>query len=350
MSEKLPQNQSNEEVDLGQLFNAIGKLFEKLFSFVSRLFRELFSVIIYALKPLVNNFKLITIVLMIAAVLGFVSEKFKKPVYFSDMLVKPYFDSKYQLANNVNYFNALIGSKNLERLSTIFEIDVESAEKLIGFEIEIGPETQNDLLKEYDDYVKSIDSTLAVDVTYEEFIDNRDILAGNIFSIKAKSSSNDIFPSLEKGFIKTFENNYSKKLKRITDSTRLVRKGNYEKELRRIDSLQKMYIGILKNESEEGKISIGPSSLFPLTKEKTTTKEYELFKEELLIRKALGNLEELIIEESSYYDILSSFEDVGSRETSLYDKHSIIFPFLALIIMASVFIFMKVFKFIKNYE
>ena len=205
MSDNLPNKPQDEEVDLGQLFNAIGNLFERLFSFIGKVIKGLFSAIIFALKPLVNNFKLVAIVIMVAALIGFTIEKFKEPVYVSDMLVRPYYDSKYQLSNNVDYFNALISSENYRELSNIFEIDsLTTAKELIGFEIEIGPETQNDLIKEYDDYLKSLDSTLAIEVTYEDFIENRDILSGSIFSIQAKATSNDIFPSLEKGFIKTF--------------------------------------------------------------------------------------------------------------------------------------------------
>ena len=40
MSENLPKNSQNEEVDLGQLFNAIGRLFEKIFSFIGRIFKS----------------------------------------------------------------------------------------------------------------------------------------------------------------------------------------------------------------------------------------------------------------------------------------------------------------------
>ncbi|WP_299114871.1 DUF1097 domain-containing protein [uncultured Winogradskyella sp.] len=351
MSDKLPQEPQSEEVDLGQLFNAIGKLFEKLFNFISKVLKGLFSALIFALKPFVNNFKWVAIVLMLAALLGYISEKLSKPVYTSDMLVRPYYDSKYQLANNIDYFNALIASENHQELAEIFNIDSDSsASQMLGFEIEIGPETPNDLLQQYDAYIKSIDSTLAVDLTYEDFIENRDVLAGNVFSIKAKATRNDIFPSLENGFIKTFENEYSRKVKRRMDSTRLVKKDNYLAELKRVESLQEIYIDIKKNESEKGEASIGVGGLIPITIEKTTTKEYELFQEELKIRKALRAIEEEEIEQGDFFDILSGFEEVGSKETDLFNKHSLLFPAISLLIMILAYALFKVFKFIKEYE
>lgn len=351
MSEKLPQDSQNEEVDLGQLFNAIGKLFEKLFSFIGNVLKGIFSAIIFSLKPIVNNFKLVAIILMASALIGFVVEKLMAPIYISNMLVKPYYDSKYQLANNVDYFNALIGSENYKELSNIFEIDSSTtAKELIGFEIEIGPETQNDLLKEYDDYLKSLDSTLAVEITYEDFIENRDILAGSIFSIKAKATDNGVFTSLEKGFIKTFENEYSIKFKAREDSIRKVKKLNYLQELARIEKLQNTYLEIKTNESNKGEFKFGTDGLIPLIQEKTETKEFELFQEELKIRNALRVLDEEALEGSDYYDILSGFEEVGTLELSVFERYSLVFPAIGFLIMALVYFTFKAFKFIKEYE
>lgn len=351
MGDNLPEKDKTEEVDLGQLFNAIGRLFEKLFLFIGKIGKGLFVTLILALKPLVNNFKLVAIILMVAALVGFGIEKLKGPIYVSDMLVRPYYDSKYQLANNVDYFNALISSENYSELSNIFEIDsTTTAKQLLGFEIEIGPETQNDLVKEYDEYIKSLDSTIAVDLTYEDFIENRDILAGNIFSVKAKATNNEIFPSLEQGFIKTFKNEYSIKLKARTDSIRNVQRLTYLQELKRVEDLQKTYLEIKQNESTKDEAKLGVGGIMPLIQEKTETKEYELFQEELKIRNALRALETSELEEREYYDILSSFEEVGTLEKDFFQRFSVVFPALAMIIMAAVYLLFNTFKYIKNYE
>lgn len=350
MSDNKSQPSQNEEVDLGQLFNAIGRMFDRFFKFLGNIFKGLFSVIIYALKPVVNNIKIISIVVMAAVIVGFIADYFKSPVYYSDMLVRPYFDSKYQLANNIDYYNALIESSNYGELASVFDIDAIEAKELLSFEIEIGPETQNDLLREYDEYIRSIDSTLANDVTYDDYISNRDILAGTIFSIKAKSTKHDIFKSLESGFVETLENDYSRKLKRKRDSSLLVRVKGYQEEIHRIDSLQGIYLNIMKSESEDNKISISSSSLFPLMQERTKTREYDLFQEELAIREKARKLEETLIEESDYFDILSGFEEVGTKESELIDKYTIVFPILSVIVMALVLILSNLYKFIKEYE
>jgi hypothetical protein len=42
MSTNTPNNAENEEVDLGQLFNAIGKLFSRLFEFIGNIIKGIF--------------------------------------------------------------------------------------------------------------------------------------------------------------------------------------------------------------------------------------------------------------------------------------------------------------------
>ena len=61
MSKEVPQGSQNEEVDLGQLFNMIGKLFDKFFNFVGSIFKAFYSVFIYALKAIITNFKIIAV-------------------------------------------------------------------------------------------------------------------------------------------------------------------------------------------------------------------------------------------------------------------------------------------------
>ncbi|WP_115460767.1 GumC domain-containing protein [Winogradskyella aurantiaca] len=349
MSDNKPSNSENEEVDLGQLFNAIGKLFDNFFLFLGKILKGLFEVVIYALKPIVNNFKLITIVVLASAIIGYVFQKLETPTYESDMLVRPYFESKYQLANNVNYFNALIKERNIAELSAIFEIDSVEAMNLIGFEMAIGPETANDLLVEYDRYIKSIDSALASGVTYDDFIDNRDILNANIFSITARATVNDVFVGLEKGFAKTFENEYSKRLKEKRDDTINLRKVSLEKQLEEIKNLQDVYVKVIEKESEKPEVSIGTEGMFPLQQTKRETKEFDLLQNELQIRRTINKLDEQLVKTDSYFDILAGFEEVGARSSNIRTNKTFVYPAIVFAILVFSFVFVKCFVFIKNY-
>ncbi|MDT0558044.1 hypothetical protein RM697_05275 [Ichthyenterobacterium sp. W332] len=350
MSDKLPETNNAEEVDLGQLFNAIGRLFEKLARLISSFLKWGFKTAIICLKPIVENIKLISSVIIIAAVAGFVLEKLLTPTYFSQMLVQPHFQSKYKLADNVDYFNALIKAQNIKEISQIFEIDSLDAASLIEFEMKIGPETPNDVLVEYNDYVNSLDSVLASTVDYDEYVENRDILGGSVFSIQAKANKKDIFTKLETGFEKTFENPYSLKLKKIRDSTIVIQKQSYNKELRRLDSLQKIYLDVIQNESKNDNSASLGSAMFPMQLERIPTREYDLFQKELEIRQDLRELDEELIAESVFYDILAGFEEVGSKYSSFFTNYKILLPALSFLLLALFYIVDKSFRYIKSYE
>jgi len=352
MSEKLPQQPQNEEVDLGQLFNAIGKIFEKLFNFIASIFKAILSAFVYVVKPLVENFKLVSIVLILIAILGYVYENFKEPVYYSDMVVKPHFDSKYQLSNNIDYFNSLVGSKNVVELSNIFEIDTLKAKELVSFKLEAGPETQTDLFTEYDEYVMSVDTSVVDELSYKEFIDNRDrdLLSRSLFSVTVKSYKRDVFSDLEAGFKKTFVNDHSKQKKKVRDTMAFIERETFLSELASLERIQKTYLEVLKSESEKSKLSLATGSGLPLQEEKTETKEYELFLKEQEIRRALNLLNITVAEENTYFEILSDFDKMGHRDKSLTRRYSILFPTLALFLFILGFLLVKAFNFIKNHD
>jgi len=358
MSDKLPvesnnkpiQATNNEEIDLGQLFNAIGRMFEKFFNFIANIFKGLFKLVILALKPFVENIKLISSVIVIAAIIGFFLEKSKAPVYYSEMLVQPHFESKYKLSNNINYFNNLISTQKINQLSKIFEIDSAQAVSLINFELTAGLQTENTILLEYNNYIKTIDTSLTSVVSFDDYVKNRDLLSGGIFTVKARSTDNNIFPRLEKGFAKTFENPYSKKLKKIRDSTIQIRKESYNKELERLDTLQRIYLELKKSEAESGAFKLGSGSAFPMQLERTETKEYNLFQEEIKVRRAIRALDQELIEDSVFYDIIAGFEEEGSLDTGLLKSRMVFLPLAALGLMIISFLFYNIFIFIKNYE
>jgi len=350
MSEKLPRQNDSEEIDLGQFFSAIGNLFQRLFNFIGSIFKGIFSAIIYTIKPLVVHFKVVVVVLTVTVILGYIYEKTNDPVYYSEMLVKPYFDSKYQLSSNINYFNALISSKNVKELSSIFEIDTLSAKELIGFDLEAGPETQNDLFIEYDEYIKSIDTSLVDELTYKDYIDKRDFMSGKVFAIKAKSNDISIFPRLQEGFRKTFENEFSKHQKRVRDTMAYIDRLSLTTELSRLDSIQKTYLAAIREESKNRNLVFGSGSMLPLQEEKRATKEYELFLREQGIRYKLNELNRTIAEENTFFDILAPFDKLGKKDKSFEYRYRLLFPAIALVLFILWFLALKAFKYIKDYE
>ncbi|MBT8376942.1 MAG: hypothetical protein KJO22_08750, partial [Bacteroidia bacterium] len=70
---------------------------------------------------------------------------------------------------------------------------------------------------------------------------------------------------------------------------------------------------------------------------------------ELKVRQAIIELDRELIEESVYYDVLSGFEEVGNEDKDFKNRYFLILPTLVFVVMALVFIFYKMFNFIKEY-
>ncbi len=354
MNENSPQsNKQNdsEEVDLGQLFNAIGNIFNRFINFISSIFKEIFSVLIYTLKAVVINIKIIVIVMILAGILGYILERSKPDVYSSSMLIRPYFDSKYQFVNNIGYYNALLVNENYEDISNIFEIPKEDASVLLGFEIEPGPETETDKLVQYSNFINSLDSINSNVLSYDDFIENRSIYSGELFQISAFSSERDVFSKLEQGITNSFTNSYSEKRMLKRDSLITIQKNNLIVQLAQVDSLQNIYINVLESESnaKAPEFTIGGEG-FSLGKDKSNTREYELLEKEISLRNQLRELQEKKVDEDVFYDVISSFQKIGKKTIKWNQRYSLLFPIIAFVLLCIIYLTRKTVLYVNNYE
>jgi hypothetical protein len=351
MSKNLPEQNTSEEVDLGQLFNLIGNAFQKLYNFIASIIRAVFSVIIYTLKAFIVNIRIIIIVMVLAGVLGYVLDKVKPDSYSSTMLVKPYFDSKYQLITNINYFNALIENENFETLSSLFDLSEEDVKDIGSFEISPGPETENQRILQFENFIKDIDSIRAQNIDYDDFVENRSIYSSDFFEISVTASKKDIFPKLEEGLDNSFTNIYSLKKMKKRDSLISIQKQNIIEQIAQVDSLQKIYIRVLEDESQSKatEFNIGGEG-FSLSSDKTKTREYDLLNTEMELRNELKQLQEKKIEEDVFFDVISSFQEVGNKSTEWYERYTLVFPLLAFVILCFVYLTRRTVTYVKNYE
>lgn len=350
MSQEVPQGSQNEEVDLGQLFNMIGRLFDRVYNFFKSIFKSVLSALVYAVKAIIDNYIIIFGSMIIAAAIGYGLEKTQKDVYLSKMLVKPYFDSKFQLVANIDYYNALIGEKDNKQLMSIFDIDEESAKQIREFEIHPGPENENDQIKQYDEFLRSIDSLRAQEVSFESFIENRSIYSGDVFEISVKSHKKDIFRSLEEGLNSTFSNAYSAKKMKKRDSILKIEKNRIIASLKEVDSLKKVYIDIKREESQSDRKSFSTQDGFTYIEQRTETKEYELIEKQIKLQEELSALEAQKVEEDEFFDTLSSFPEVGSKYVDIRERYSIIFPILIFVLLSFLYLSKKLIQYVKSYE
>lgn len=340
-----------EEIDLGHLFNAIGRFFKTIYSFFENLFNFLFIKVIIGLKAIIDNFKLISVVFLASMLLGVVAEKINPQTYYSNILLKPYFDTKYQLVSNISYYNALISDNNYDVLSELFDLTEEEAKSLVNFEIQPGPETENEKMRQYDEFIKSIDSLRAQDVSYEDFVENRNIYNGELFLVEVNSTQKDVFENLESGFYSTFENEYSKMRMKKRDLSIELKKNALEQSIRRIDTLKEFYLNLKKLEIESNANSVSISEAFlPVQKEKIETKEFELLNTERFLRDSIVKLDELKAVENVYFDVVSDFQVIGTKSDEISKKYSLLFPLMSMLLLIMAYLTFHLVKYVREYK
>ncbi|MBT8253229.1 MAG: hypothetical protein HKN00_08300 [Flavobacteriaceae bacterium] len=348
--EPIQNNQFSDETDVLALLKYFERGINKIFNFFASILKFFYSAFIYTLKAVLLNLKIIALVIVLSSIAGYALESFTPKKYEATMLVRTYFDSQYQLATNIDYYNALLSDKDFDALQSIFNIEEQLLEDILEFKIESGPETENERFLRYDNFIRKIDSVRAQDISFDDYIEGSEILERNFFKISVISKSKDIFPNLHEGIDKSFRNLYSIRKMEKRDSLIAVQKINLREAIAEIDSLQIVYINVLEEESAATKASINLGQGFPLTQEKSETKEFQLLNKEIELRERLRKLDEQMIEENVYFDVISSFQDVGNEYQEWSNRFMIIFPILGFLLLCFFYLFKKLTTYVKNYE
>jgi len=352
MSDNLQKNDNSQEVDLQVVFNQFGKVLNKAYNIFVLILKTLFSGLIYTLKPFVNNIVILLIIVAIAAGIGFAIDKTKTPIYESQMIVKPYFNSEYSLVNNIDMYNALLSDQDYDKIQDIFEISDNEAKSILSFSVEAGPETENHRLFKYNEFIKSFDSVNAARLSYEDFIENRSVYNGDVFEIEVLSTKKTIFKSLERGLKTAFYNENSLKSLKKRDSLVGINVLRIKNSLKEVDSLKKVYIEVMQEESKTDNTSSGVISKdgVSLVQERIATREYDLLEKQMSLQQELSRYESQKVQQDELFDTVSNFQEIGTKHKDFFKNYTLVFPILSFLLLILGYIFIKVFKFIKEYE
>lgn len=350
MSENNKPTPQNEEIDLTFFIDTIKNVFQKVISLLQSVFKGLLSVLMGFAKILLSNWLIIVGIIVFGFIGGKILEKNTPSIYVSKTLVRPHFDSKYQLINNIGYFNALLKSKDFDRLSDIFKVKEDSVKEILEFGIISGPESENDRILQYDMFLKSIDSVRAQSITFEDFINNRGTHDGDIFEISIESKKKDIYKYLQDGLYNSIVNEYSINIRDKRDSVVAIERRNLIKSLAEVKKMQEFYIKMLEEnqEKKQNAIKIGPGLTFSTDDNKT--REYDLLNKEVEIRDEIRKLDIEVVENNDFFDVISDFQEIGKPFRPWKQRYSLIFPVLGLSMLLLVFIFLNTIRFIKDYE
>ena len=348
------QHDSSEEVDLGQLFKAIGNLFNRFLAFISGIFKSLFLAFIWLVFFVKKHFVKLVISGIIGVTFAIITEKFSEPIYKSSIVIKQNYKTGENLYSILERFNGLISEQDSIVLAADLGISSSDANTIREFSMESILD-ENQKLTLFDSYTKNLDSTLASTLEFSSYINKGREYDYQFQKITVKATAKNIFNKVFQKTIGNVESSQFFKNEQKKDLAELSRKENIIKEsLQESDFLQKIYQFVLEK-SVEPTNSPQTSVTIDNTKDESVTKEFELYANDVELRRELvriqrekENLEHIIeiVSNSQNVGVLDKSKDVFGFSLS----KKLFYGFLLTSLVFMLLLGIDFFKFLENYK
>ncbi len=316
MSKDLPQQpQQSEEVDLGQLFKLIGNMFDRLFMFIGSLLKRIFLSFVWFVFFIKKHIIKIIIAGIIGFVYGYFKQKKGEPLYRSTTVIKQNYDTGENLYRAIDYYNELIAEGDSVTLGKVLNIDPSKAASLIQLEVE-SVITENDKLKSFDEYTKELDSLVASTITLEHFVENSKEYHYPVQRIIMKANEKDIFGTVVSKIVDKIVSTDYFQIEQKKDLDELNRLEKSIKEsLEASQELQKVYKNVLETPIEK---PLGSQTSISIdnTDDRAVTKEYELYNNDVELRRELVSIQRRKEDKQFIIEIVSSQENQGTIDNT----------------------------------
>jgi len=320
MSTSTPKKTDNEEIDLGVLFNSIGRGISKLFSAVVSVIMFLLTTILAAAIFVRKRIVYFAVACGIGLLVGVFMEQFSSPTYIATATVEPHFDSARQLYSNVAYLNDLAAQKDTIQLGAFLGISQGEAATLTS--IEIAPFlTETTLLLEYNNYVSELDSLVAKEITFSDYVDQIDDFDRKIHTVTIKSLNQDVFESLLDPLLKSvsevryFKDQQATQLKNLEFNDSIT-----QVSIVQTDSLLSLFENIRMIEAKK-QFSNG-TNLY-MSEKATDNTEILLLDRKIMLSDKLEEIRTAKLKTKNVVDVVAAFPKVGYLEVSIWKNRKV---------------------------
>ena len=333
MSTSTPKKTNDEEIDLGVLFNSIGRGISRLFAAIGSaimfVLNIIFAVVVFVRKRIVY----FAIACVVGLIAGVFLEKVSPPNYMATATLEPHFDSARQLYSNVGYINDLAEQQDSVQLSAFFGISQGEAATITS--IEIAPFlTETALLLEYNDYVSELDTLVAKEITFADYANQIEEFDRKIHTLKIKSSKQDVFGSLLDPLLKSVsEESYFKDQQATRLSNLELSDSITQVSIVQTDSLLSLFEEVRIVEANK-EFSNG-TNLYMSEKAEDNT-EISLLNRKITLSNKLEEIRTAKLKAKNVVDVISAFPEVGYLETSIW-KNRKFQGILAGVVLLSLF-------------
>lgn len=310
-----------DDIDLGQLFNLIGRGFSNVFNFIGTIFKTLFYWFVLFILFLRGHFTKIILAALIGGTIGGIYQYgFKEKQYESSMTVEPNFGSALQLYKNIDYYLSLVKQDDFERLASSLGISKEEAESITH--IEAKPySNENQVLISYKNFIKALDTNTVKLINYEDFSEELPVESYKYHIIRFVSTDKYVFSKLESPIINSIVRNvYYDNLKKTATSNLNSRKSALESSMIELDSLRALYKKVLLAETKK---EHSGTNIF-MSEKASQTKEVEVFDKYMLMNEELIDVNKKITAENEVINVVSSFNSIGMKVKTWYKNFAIL--------------------------
>ena len=341
------QNNSSDEVDLGQLFQLIGRGFQRIFDFIATIFKGIFHVLVLLLLFLQKNFIILTIAVLVGGVGGFILDTTKPEKYISRMVVEPNFNSVQQLYNNIDFYNDLAAAEDSLSLSSALEITVSEAASIDEIFVDSYSD-ENQKIKLFDEFIRELDTTTVKALDFESYLENFNSLDARFHQISVVATNDEVAKKMQPAIVKSISaNDYFKLQKGINDENLDLQEKIYNQQLLEIDSLQQLYKRVLIKEADK---PMQGTNINLAENGESQNKELALVQEREILKNRLVALNRERANKSSILNVISDFPSRGVEQRGFWKSYKFVLPIFLLFAVVFFLTLKELNSYLKRYK
>ena len=342
-----PVNTPSDEIDLGQLFQLIGRGFQKIFNFIGSIFKGLFHILILFLLFLQKNGIILGIAVVVGAVGGYILDSIKPEKYISKMVVEPNFNSVQQLYNNIDFYNDLAKAEDSVALADALKISTSEAASIKEIFVDSYSD-ENQKIKLFDEFVRELDTSTVKAIDFESYLKNFNSMDARFHQISLISTNNLVAKKVQPTIVESISaNEYFKLQKGINDINLELQDSIINQQLVEVDALQDLYKTVLEKEAEK---PMQGTNINLAENGESQNKELALVKEREILKKQLVQLNREKANKASILNVISDFPNRGVKLKGFWKSYKFLLPLVLLVVVFGILGAMGLNKYLKAYK
>ncbi len=258
-NQKQANANSSDEIDLRELFSAIGNFFNNLFLN--------FILIIVGIKnAILRNVKLIIVLGLLGGIAGIIIHYTTPDVYKSSILLRSTYLSGRLMESSIDKLDLLTEDENREQLAKTLKIDSALANQIVSFSYE--PFVSEEEIIELELFKEQLRSEIEDEAIINRFVERLSMDNKSTYRIFVEVLDRSTISDLEEPLINYFRNNpFVQKRLEIQETNLKLESQNISEELAELDSLKEI---LFKNFRMVGERDRDGSNNVILADEQTT--------------------------------------------------------------------------------